>query len=98
MWSAAIVAQNAAFGRMGITEFAALQASRTVTNLFQLACYSLGDASLILVGEQLGQNNIEEGRNISKKIMKACFVVAFLLFCRCSISFISNLAKLFFAM
>lgn len=79
MWSAAIVAQNAAFGRMGITEFAALQASRTVTNLFQLACYSLGDASLILVGEQLGQNNIEEGRNISKKIMKACFVVALLM-------------------
>jgi len=71
LWSSAVALQNAAFGRMGITEFAAIQASRTVMDLFQTACFCIGDASLILIGEQLGQNNIEEARKISEKLIKA---------------------------
>ena len=70
LWCGAIVCQNAAYGHLGVTAYAAVQASTTVMDLFQMACFSVGDASLILIGEQLGQNKIEEGRKISARLLK----------------------------
>jgi hypothetical protein len=44
MWSLGMATYNAAYGRMGVTEFAAIQASNTLNTLFILAIFSLGDA------------------------------------------------------
>ena len=74
MWSSAVVAENAAYGHMTVTAYAAIQASATIMDLFQMACFSIGDASMILIGERLGRNEIEEARTISKKLLRTALV------------------------
>ncbi|MDO5331074.1 MAG: MATE family efflux transporter [Bacillota bacterium] len=73
LWSLAMTAQTAAYGHMSISSFAAIQATATVMDIFQFAGYSIGDASLIFVGECLGRNEIEEAKATSKKLAKVCF-------------------------
>lgn len=75
LWSSAVAMQNAAFGRIGVTEFAAVQASRTIMDLFQTAGYCIGDATLILIGEQLGKNQIDEAKKMSGWLIRACLEV-----------------------
>ncbi|MDR1028494.1 MAG: MATE family efflux transporter [Clostridiales Family XIII bacterium] len=75
MWGIGISAYNAAFGRMGVTEFAAVQAGNTIQNLFALACFSMGDAMLILVGEKLGKGELDEGYRLAGRIMKVALIV-----------------------
>ena len=70
VWSMAVVAQNAAYGHIGVTEYAAVQASVTIMDLFQMACFCIGDAAMILIGASLGRNDIDEARKISKKLIK----------------------------
>lgn len=57
MWSLGMATYNAFYGRMGVTEYAAIQASNTINQLFILAIFSLGDALLILVGQRIGRGD-----------------------------------------
>lgn len=75
LWSLAVTTQNAAYGRMGVSAFAAFQATITIMDLFQFAGYSIGDASLIFVGECLGRNEVEEAKSVSKKLIKTSVTV-----------------------
>ncbi|MEL7655832.1 MAG: MATE family efflux transporter, partial [Bacillota bacterium] len=52
MWSLGMASYNAAYGRMGITEFAAVQAGSNMNTLFILVVFSLGDAVVILLGQR----------------------------------------------
>lgn len=74
-WGAGVAMYNAAYGRIGVTAFAAIQASGTIQNIFILACFSLGDAMLILVGERLGKGELEKGYEMAKGILKTGVVV-----------------------
>jgi putative MATE family efflux protein len=75
MWGLGMVAYNAAYGRMGITEFASVQASNTINTLFILAVFSLGDATLILVGKRLGAGEFQYAFVKAKKILKLAVIV-----------------------
>ena len=68
LWAAGVSMYIAAYGRMGVTEAAAVQAGNTIFNLFSLACYAIGDAMLILCGEKLGQGKLEEAFALGKKL------------------------------
>lgn len=70
MWSLGMSAYNAAYGRIGIAAFAAVQASDTVTHVFTKAIYSIGDATLILVGKELGKGNKEEAYELAKRLIR----------------------------
>ncbi len=67
----------AAFARVGVTEYAATRAAETIRTIFVLGALSLGDVTLIMVGEKLGENKREEAYNIGKKLLKLTFVVSF---------------------
>jgi putative MATE family efflux protein len=69
MWGIGVSMYNAAFGRIGVTEFAACQAGYTVMNIFAVACFSIGETMLILVGERLGASDIEGARRTASKIL-----------------------------
>ncbi len=69
MWALGMSAFNAAYGRMGVTEFASVQASNTILNIFMLAIFSLGDAMLILVGQRIGRGEMEYAFLKAKKIL-----------------------------
>lgn len=79
LWGAADAAYNAAYGRMGVTAFAAVQASSTIMNLFAYAAFSVGDASLILIGERLGRGDTEGAFKISQKLVKVGITVGIVL-------------------
>jgi Na+-driven multidrug efflux pump len=66
---------NAAYGRMGITEFAAIQASNTLNTLFILAIFSLGDALLILVGQRIGMGQMDYAFALAKRLLRIGFFV-----------------------
>jgi putative MATE family efflux protein len=75
LWGLGASMYNAAYGRIGVTAFAAIQAGGTIQNLFILACFSLGDATLIIVGEKLGRGDLDDALSTARKIMKVCVSV-----------------------
>jgi putative MATE family efflux protein len=75
LWGLGASMYNAAYGRIGVTAFAAIQAGGTIQNLFMLACFSLGDATLIIVGEKLGRGDLTGATETARKIMKVCVLV-----------------------
>lgn len=77
-WGAGVAMYNAAYGRMTVTAFAAVQASGTIQNIFILACFSFGDAMLILVGEKLGKGQLDKAYDMAKGILKIGVVISLL--------------------
>ena len=69
MWSLGMATYNAFYGRMGITEYAAIQASNTINQLFILAIFSLGDALLILVGQRIGMGQLDYAFALAKRLL-----------------------------
>ncbi len=70
MWSGGMSAYNAAYGRIGVIASAAVQAADIVTHIFTKTIYSVGDASLIIVGEQLGRNEKDMAWKAAGKLLK----------------------------
>lgn len=70
MWSLGMATYNAAYGRIGVTEFAAVQASNTINTLFILAIFSLGDALLILVGQRIGMGEMDYAYALAKRLLR----------------------------
>lgn len=75
MWSLGMATYNAAYGRMGVTEFAAIQASNTLHTLFILAIFSLGDALLILVGQRIGMGQMEYAFALAKRLLRIGVII-----------------------
>ena len=75
LWAAGISMYIAAFGRMGVTEAASVQAGNTIYNLFSLACFAIGDAMLILCGEKLGQGKLKEAFDLGRRILRLSVIV-----------------------
>ncbi|MBQ9890719.1 MAG: MATE family efflux transporter [Firmicutes bacterium] len=74
LWSGANSAMNAAYGHIGTVQFAAYSASITIMNLFLMCMFSIGDASLILVGARIGEGKQEEARDTAKRLLKLAAV------------------------
>ena len=75
MWGLGTALYIAAFARIGITEGAAIQACNTINNLFMLAAFSVGDATLILVGQKLGEKKLDQAYVLAKKLIKIGLVI-----------------------
>ena len=63
-------AYNAVYGRISILASAAAQAADIVSHIFTKTIYSVGDASLILIGELLGRGAREEARRCAARLLK----------------------------
>jgi putative MATE family efflux protein len=87
MWGLGISLYNAAFGRLGVTEFAACQAGYTIMNIFAVVCFSIGEALLILVGERLGADDLDGAKRTASKML---FVVTIVGLCAGALLFISS--------
>lgn len=70
MWGLGTSLYAAAYARMGITAFAAVQASNTINYVFILMGFSIGDAALILVGQKLGEGNPKAGRELAGRLLE----------------------------
>lgn len=70
MWGIGTAMYVAAYARVGITEFAAVQASNTINHLFIMAAFSMGDATLILVGQKIGEGKLDYAFYLGKRLLK----------------------------
>ena len=73
-WSFGQTMYVAAFSRIGTTAYAAYQAANSIFNIFNFAAFSIGDAALILIGEKLGEGDMEYTWKLSVHIIKACLL------------------------
>lgn len=70
MWGLGTAMYVAAYARMGVTEFAAAQASNTINQLFIMVAFSIGDATLIMVGQKIGEGKTEYSYYLAKRLLK----------------------------
>lgn len=75
VWGLGQTMYVAAFSRIGTTPYAAYQAANSIFNIFNFAAFSVGDAALILVGEKLGEGDLDYTWKMSKHIEKVAFRV-----------------------
>lgn len=75
LWGIGTALYVAAFARIGITEGAAVQACNTINNLFIMAGFSIGDATLILVGQRLGEGRTDEAYHLAKRLVKIAVLI-----------------------
>ena len=69
-WSIGTSLYVAAFSRIGTTSYASFQAAQSINSIFSFAAFSIGDATLILVGEKLGEGDKEYAYALGKKLLK----------------------------
>jgi putative MATE family efflux protein len=69
-WSIGTSLYVAAFSRIGTTAYASFQAAQSINSIFSFAAFSIGDATLILVGEKLGEGDKEYAYVLGKKLLK----------------------------
>lgn len=74
-WSLGQTMYVAAFSRIGTTAYAAYQVAASINSIFHFAAFSIGDAALILVGEQLGQGRSQEAYSLSKKLIRIGIII-----------------------
>ena len=75
LWGVGFSLYTAAYARVGVTQFAAIQLGRVIENLFIMAAFSIGDAALILIGQRLGAGELDYGYELAKKMLKiAAFI------------------------
>ena len=68
LWGIGTAMYVAAFARIGVTAGAAYQACNTISNIFSMLAFSVGDAALILIGQKLGEGKQEEAYEMGKKM------------------------------
>lgn len=69
-WSLGTSMYVAAFARIGTTAYASYQAAAAINSIFSFAAFSVGDATLIMVGEKLGEGDKEYAYALAKKMLK----------------------------
>ena len=74
LWSGANSAMAAAYGHINTVSYAAYSAAHIVMGIFLMCMFSLGDASLILVGAKIGEEKREEAFGIAKKLLRLCVI------------------------
>ena len=75
LWSLGNTMYVAAFAKLGTTAYASYQAAASINNIFSFAGFSVGDATLILIGEKLGQGKKEETYELGKKLLRIGVIV-----------------------
>lgn len=74
-WGLGSVMYNVIYGRIGTQAIASVQIATTVNNLFMVIIFGIGSASLVMVGNEIGRGNNDNGYNYGKKsIMLGCSV------------------------
>lgn len=81
LWSIFMAMIVQCYSTRGIEAVAAMNITTTVTHLFMIVCYALGNSIAIIVGHDLGAGKLDEARiNVSRTIfMNVCICLVFLL-------------------
>ena len=75
LWSISIALISQSYSTRGIIAVAAINITTTVTNFFMIVCYAMGNSISIVVGQQLGEGEIEKAKDYDLKMLFMNFVM-----------------------
>jgi len=79
IWAAGQAVLTQCYSLRGISVVAALNISSTISNVFNVVFFSLGNAVAIVVGQLLGAGKMEEAKDTDRKLIffsvASCFVI-----------------------
>lgn len=79
LWSTGLAMITQCYSTRGIDALAAYNISSTITNLFFVFNYAMGESISILVGQRLGAGKIEEAVDTDRKMIVSTVILATLL-------------------
>lgn len=75
VWGLGNITYNIIYARIGVTATATMQISTTIMNLFMIVIMGLGNSAVIIIGKEVGANNIENAKKYSKKLYKTSLII-----------------------
>lgn len=79
IWAAAQACINQFYSTRGMEVVTAINITSTISNLFFVVYFSLGESIAIIVGQYLGQDDMETARDVDRKLIffsvASCFLV-----------------------
>ena len=85
LWAAAQAMINQCYSTVGMEVVAAISITSTISNLFYVVYFSLGESIAIIVGQQLGLNDMEQAVDTDRKLIffsvASCVVVGICMIC-----------------
>lgn len=78
-WGLGNVTYAAIYGRIGTGASASIQICTTIMNLFMIITFGLANASVVIIGNEIGANREEEGKIYAKRISKLAIIVSIIL-------------------
>ena len=75
MWSLGTIMYSVAYSRVGTTAIAAVQVANTVSNIFMVASFGVGNACAVMLGSELGAGKNEIAINYAKKFAILTFML-----------------------
>lgn len=75
IWAMGVVIYDIVFGRMGENVMAAMGITRTVEQMAFFLVYSVGNASAVILGNQMGTGDMSQVFNYAKRLLRIMVVV-----------------------
>ena len=78
-WGLGNVTYAAIYGRIGTRAAASIQICTTVMNLFMIITFGLANASVVVIGNEIGANREDQGKIYAKRISRLTFIISIVL-------------------
>lgn len=75
-WGFGVVIYSVIYGNMGTKSIAAVQICTTIQNLFLIVLFGISNGACVMIGNEVGKDNLETARIYSKKLIKLCIGIS----------------------
>lgn len=75
LWSAGVAVQNQAYSIRGLAVVAGLNICSTISNMFSVVFFAMGDAVAIIVGQMLGSGKLKEAKKSAYRIIALSTII-----------------------
>ena len=77
-WALAMIIYAIAYGNLGTQAMAAIQITSTVQNVSMVFTFGIANSAAVMIGNQVGAGNMEEGQIYSRRFLKLSVVTGIL--------------------
>ncbi len=76
LWAMGIFLLNQAYSMRGLNVVAGMNISNTISNVFNISFFALGDSVAIIIGQLLGAGKMKEAKDTDNKIIASAVMIA----------------------
>ncbi|MGL5150615.1 MAG: MATE family efflux transporter [Clostridium sp.] len=78
-WGLGSVMYNVIYGRIGTQAIASVQIATTINNLFMVIVFGISSATLVIVGKEVGANQLDRAKKYGNNLLKIGFIISVVL-------------------